>query len=82
MLTYLGERFDPPCGNCDNDDAGLVKAVAEGPFPAGSRVVHSKWGGGLVQRYEEGEVVVLFDTVGYKKLGLEMVEERGLLKPE
>src|SRR4051794_14634195 len=82
VLTYFGERFAPPCGNCDNCDAGLVTAVAEGPFAAGSRVVHPKWGGGLVQRYEEGEVVVLFDTVGYKKLGLELVEERGLLTAE
>src|SRR3954447_594377 len=82
ILSYFGERFDPPCGNCDNDDAGLVEAVEQGPFPVGSRVVHSKWGGGLVERYEEGEVVVLFDSVGYKKLGLEMVEERGLLSAE
>jgi ATP-dependent DNA helicase RecQ len=82
VLTYFGERFQPPCGNCDNCDAGLVRAVAEGPFPAGSRVVHAKWGGGLVQRYEEGEVVVLFDSVGYKKLGLDLVQERGLLTPE
>jgi ATP-dependent DNA helicase RecQ len=82
ILTYFGERFSPPCGNCDNDEAGLVKAVAEGPFATGSRVVHEKWGGGSVQRYEDNQVVVLFDTVGYKKLGLDLVEERGLLAPE
>jgi ATP-dependent DNA helicase RecQ len=82
VLTYFGERFAPPCGNCDNCEAGLVEAVAEGPFAAGSRVVHEKWGGGLVQRYEEGQVVVLFDSVGYKKLGLDLVEERGLLEAE
>jgi hypothetical protein len=35
-----------------------------------------------VQRYEEEQVVVLFDSVGYKKLGLEIVAERGLLAPE
>jgi ATP-dependent DNA helicase RecQ len=82
VLTYFGERFRPPCGNCDNCDAGLVSAVPDGPFAAGSRVVHQKWGGGLVQRYEEGQVVVLFDSVGYKKLGLDIVQERGLLAPE
>jgi ATP-dependent DNA helicase RecQ len=82
VLTYFGESFQPPCGNCDNCDAGLVEAVAEGPFAAGSRVLHEKWGGGLVQRYEEGQVVVLFDSVGYKKLGLDLVEERGLLRAE
>jgi ATP-dependent DNA helicase RecQ len=82
VLTYFGERFRPPCGNCDNCEAGLVTAVADGPFAAGSRVVHEKWGAGLVQRYEEGQVVVLFDSVGYRKLGLDLVEERGLLSAE
>ena len=82
LLTYFGERFDPPCGNCDNCDAGRVEQVAEGPFAIGSRVVHDMWGGGLVQRYEDGQVVVLFDSVGYKKLGLAIVAERELLAPE
>jgi ATP-dependent DNA helicase RecQ len=84
LLTYFGERFEPPCGRCDNCEAGLVSAVAvsERPFAEGGRVVHEQWGGGLVQRYEEGRVVVLFDSVGYKKLGLDIVLERGLLVPE
>jgi ATP-dependent DNA helicase RecQ len=83
VLTYFGERYEPPCGRCDNCEAGLVEArPAESPFPEGSRVVHTKWGGGLVQRYEGDQVVVLFDSVGYKKLALEIVEERGLLEPE
>ena len=84
VLTYFGERFEPPCGHCDNCDAGLVSddEAAERPYTEGSRVVHDKWGGGLVQRYEEDQVVVLFDSVGYKKLGLGLVAERGLLAPE
>jgi ATP-dependent DNA helicase RecQ len=83
LLTYFGERFEPPCGRCDNCEAGLVSAVAASgrPFAEGARVVHAQWGGGLVQRYEEGRVVVLFDSVGYKKLGLDIVLERGLLVP-
>ena len=36
-------------------------------------------GRATVQRYEEGAVVVLFESVGYKKLGVDMVLERGLL---
>jgi ATP-dependent DNA helicase RecQ len=82
VLTYFGERFTPPCGRCDNCEAGLVRPVAETsrPFPDGSRVRHASWGDGVVQRYEEGAVVVLFDSVGYKKLGLEIVLERGLLE--
>jgi ATP-dependent DNA helicase RecQ len=85
VLTYFGEQFEPPCGHCDNCDAGLVSdhdGALERPFPEGSRVVHAKWGGGLVQRYEHDSVVVLFDSVGYKKLGLSLVEERGLLTAE
>ena len=35
-----------------------------------------------MERYEKDRVVVLFDTVGYKKLGVTLVVERGLLKPE
>ena len=80
VLTYFGERFSPPCGNCDNDQAGLVQADAgHHPFAAGSQVAHERWGVGTVQRYERGSVVVLFESVGYKKLGVDIVLERGLL---
>jgi ATP-dependent DNA helicase RecQ len=81
VLTYFGELFEPPCGHCDNCIAGLVSAVAESerPFADGARVAHVEWGEGVVQRYESGAVVVLFDSVGYKKLGLDIVKERGLL---
>jgi ATP-dependent DNA helicase RecQ len=80
VLTYFGERFSPPCGNCDNCQAGLVHADAGGrPFAEGARVRHERWGDGTVQRYEEGAVVVLFESVGYKKLGVDIVLERGLL---
>jgi ATP-dependent DNA helicase RecQ len=84
VLTYFGEGFEPPCGRCDNCEAGLVTGVAASarPFPVGGRVAHGQWGGGVVQRYEEGAVVVLFDSVGYKKLGLDMVRERELLRAE
>jgi len=34
-----------------------------------------------VQRYQGDAVVVLFDSVGYKTLSLELVSERGLLEP-
>ena len=36
------------------------------PFPINSRVVHEKWGKGLVQRYEDANMVILFNEVGYK----------------
>jgi ATP-dependent DNA helicase RecQ len=54
----------------------------DGPFASGDRVVHEKWGAGVVQRIEADQVVVLFESVGYKKLGVEIVIERGLLERE
>jgi ATP-dependent DNA helicase RecQ len=44
-------------------------------------VVHSAFGAGLVLRHEGDSVVVLFDEAGYKKLSLELVREKGLLRP-
>jgi hypothetical protein len=35
----------------------------------------------MIQRYEPGEVVVLFDEAGYKTLDLDAVNERSLLDP-
>ena len=83
ILSYFGEPSEPPCGNCDNCLAGEVEPVADGdrPFELGARVRHDSWGEGEVQRYDDGQVVVLFDSVGYKTLGLELVEERDLLTP-
>jgi ATP-dependent DNA helicase RecQ len=83
ILSYFGEDLPEPCGNCDNDEAGISHASnGDEPFPVGTRVTHNQWGGGLVQRYEDDEVVVLFDSVGYKTLGVPLVLERGLLAPE
>ena len=82
VLAYFGESFEPPCGNCDLCDAGLGAPVAvDEPFPVGARVAHGAWGEGVVQRYDESAVSVLFDEVGYKTLALELVHERGLLQP-
>ena len=83
VLNYFGESFAPPCGRCDNCDAGRVQAPPpDSPFQSGERVVHLKWGPGVVQRIVDGQIVVLFDGVGYKQLGVELVQERGLLEPE
>jgi ATP-dependent DNA helicase RecQ len=83
ILSYFGEPFDPPCGNCDNCLAGRSEAAAapaDMPFAVGSRVAHAEWGVGSVQRYEDDAVVVLFDDVGYKTLALDVVVERALLR--
>jgi ATP-dependent DNA helicase RecQ len=50
------------------------------PFAVGSRVGHASWGAGVVQRYDDDAVVVLFDEVGYKTLALAVLRERGLLE--
>jgi ATP-dependent DNA helicase RecQ len=81
ILSYFGEDFEPPCGNCDNCDAGHgVPPGAREPFPVGGGVVHGDWGPGVVQRYDGDHVVVLFDSVGYKTLSIELVIRRGLLR--
>lgn len=83
ILSYFGEEFAPPCGNCDNCDAGLTHAAsAERPFAVGSSVRHGELGAGTVQRYDGDTVVVLFDDHGYRTLSLELVLERGLLSSE
>ena len=82
LLSYFGEPFAPPCGRCDNCEAGRGEAgPGDVPYAVGSRVAHEQWGEGVVQRYDDEAVVVLFDDVGYKTLALEVVRERGLLEP-
>jgi ATP-dependent DNA helicase RecQ len=82
ILDYFGEGFDPPCGRCDNCEAGAeVPPEEDGrPFPLRSRVAHPEWGEGVVLRYEEDRVTVLFEEEGYKTLAVPLVLERGLLQ--
>ncbi len=82
VLGYFGEDYDPPCGNCDvcerrGDD--LAREEEASPFSVGDRVEHPEWGAGTVGQVEDGQVTVVFDTVGYKTLGVDLVLERGLL---
>ena len=81
LLNYFGEEFDAPCGYCDNCEVGVEteEDESEEPFPTNSRVAHKKWGEGRVQRYEGDKMVILFDEVGYKTLGIDLVLEGGLL---
>jgi ATP-dependent DNA helicase RecQ len=89
LLGYFGEAFEPPCGNCDNCDAGHgvpaangAGAEVDGPFTTGERVHHPEFGDGTVQNVEDGIVTVVFDRVGYKTLSEEIVARRGLLEDE
>src|SRR4051794_5391620 len=87
LLGYFGEAFEPPCGNCDNCDAGHgvpSESAADGaaPFAVGERVAHAEFGVRTVQSVGAGIVTVMFDRVGYKTLSQEIVARQGLLEEE
>ena len=81
LLSYFGQDYPGPCGNCDNDLAHTEPAPAEFPFAVGARVVSERWGEGTVQRYDGDHVTVLFDEHGYRELFVPVVLQRGLLQP-
>jgi ATP-dependent DNA helicase RecQ len=90
LLSYFGQEYPGPCGNCDNDlaraEAGAGAgneggvASANEPFTGGTRVVSEHWGAGTVQRYDGDQVTVLFDEHGYRELFVPAVLARGLLR--
>jgi ATP-dependent DNA helicase RecQ len=81
ILTYFGQDYPGPCGNCDNDLAGAAASVATTePYPVGGRVRSERWGDGTVQRYDGDQVTVLFDDHGYRDLSVPIVLERRLLR--
>jgi ATP-dependent DNA helicase RecQ len=81
LLSYFGQDYPGPCGNCDNDPAHAEPARGEVPFAVGARVLSQRWGEGTVQRYDGDQVTVLFDEHGYRDLFVPLVLERGLLQP-
>jgi ATP-dependent DNA helicase RecQ len=81
LLSYFGQDYPGPCGNCDNDLAHPEAAPEEVPFAVGARVVSERWGEGSVQRYDGDHVTVLFDEHGYRELFVPLVLERSLLRP-
>jgi ATP-dependent DNA helicase RecQ len=82
LLTYFGQAYAGPCGNCDSDPMPAALTPAEVPFAVGTRVVSERWGQGTVQRYDGDHVTVLFDEHGYRELFVPVVLERGLLRQE
>jgi ATP-dependent DNA helicase RecQ len=82
VLGYFGEDYEPPCGHCDVCErlgAEAAREMEDTPFAVGERVAHAEWGTGIVGQVEDDQITVVFDTVGYKTLGLDLVLERGLL---
>ena len=80
LLTYFGQDYPGPCGNCDNDLAPAEPERASVPFETGARVVSERWGEGTVQRYDGDHVTVLFDEYGYRELFVPLVLDRRLLR--
>jgi RecQ family ATP-dependent DNA helicase len=81
LLSYFGQDYPGPCGNCDNDLAHAEPPRGEVPFAVGARVVSERWGEGAVQRYDGDQVTVLFDEHGYRELFVPLVIDHGLLQP-
>ena len=81
LLSYFGQDYPGPCGNCDNDLTHAEAPRADVPFAVGARVVSERWGQGTVQRYDGDQVTVLFDEHGYRELFVPVVLQRGLLRP-
>jgi ATP-dependent DNA helicase RecQ len=81
ILNYFGEVYAPPCDNCDNCLAGrsVTKSLSAQPYPIDSQVVHKLWGPGMVMRHAGDTMVVLFDSVGYRTLAVDLVMAEGLL---
>ncbi len=83
LITYFGEAIAPPCGNCDKCEAGhgVPEEDGEQPFAIDSRILYRQWGDGTVLRYEDDTIVVLFESVGYRTLLVELARTDGLLTP-
>jgi ATP-dependent DNA helicase RecQ len=80
LLSYFGQAYPGPCGNCDNDLVAQAEQPALEPFAIGERVMSERWGEGTVQRYDGDELTVLFDEHGYRDLLVPLVVERQLLR--
>jgi ATP-dependent DNA helicase RecQ len=67
LLGYFGEHYEPPCKACDNDDA-VARTAPEVSRQAGQRVRHRLWGPGTILSRDDHELVIAFDSVGYRHL--------------
>jgi ATP-dependent DNA helicase RecQ len=92
LLTYFGETAPDVCNACDNCRAGRSRANAQKharepkpsaisqPWPVNATVQHKTFGRGIVQAYEAGNVIVLFESVGRKAIALTFAQRRKLIK--
>ncbi len=68
LLAYFGESMQPPCDNCDNDVTRAADHPAARATTSGPVVTHRLWGQGVLLSQDEHELVVAFDSVGYRHL--------------
>jgi ATP-dependent DNA helicase RecQ len=68
LLAYFGETYSPPCGSCDNDQAPAGEPSARTSIIGGTPVHHRLWGPGQLLSRDDHELLVYFDSVGYKHL--------------
>jgi ATP-dependent DNA helicase RecQ len=68
LLAYFGEGYVPPCNNCDNDQFSRSAAASHASVTGGAPVRHRLWGEGQLLSRDDHELLVYFDSVGYKHL--------------
>jgi ATP-dependent DNA helicase RecQ len=90
LLGYFGEALHTDCGNCDNDT--VLRSRPKTPSPptphdpdpspvkVGAAVTHRLWGKGTLLSEDDHELVVAFDSVGYRHLTRATLTN-GLLTP-
>jgi ATP-dependent DNA helicase RecQ len=67
LLGYFGEHYQPPCRSCDNDEGAAAPTNREISGRNG-RVIHRLWGPGTILSQDDHELVIAFDSVGYRHL--------------
>ena len=89
LLGYFGEPLDEPCGNCDNDTSRPIRSTpvrqprtpsAPIPVEVGAAMTHRLWGKGTVLSQDDHELVISFESVGYRHLTRAALAN-GLLTP-
>jgi ATP-dependent DNA helicase RecQ len=68
LLAYFGEHYGPPCNNCDNDQDVAAASSPRASVEGGVAVRHRLWGDGQMLSRDDHELLVYFDSVGYKHL--------------
>ncbi|QRP47799.1 ATP-dependent DNA helicase RecQ [Amycolatopsis sp. FDAARGOS 1241] len=80
LLAYFGENYVPPCENCDNDQAVHAAEHAKPTVTGGTPVHHRLWGDGRMLSHDDHELLVYFESVGYKHLTASSLSS-GILQP-